>query len=251
MKRTTHRFTLITLGVLAVTGVTGAQFFDEIVALQEELRVWEESNAADFSDVIEQLDDITGPVFRDVTNDDWFNPYVASLAEWGIISGFKDSNGRPTGEYRPGNNVTIAEVLKMAMEAAQINTDNCTNTPLHPQAVNHWARPYIACAEAMGVRLMDPRQPAELNRPARRAEVLTVLHDTFQDEVLPLYSSFSDTQGHRYEADIAYANLYGIVSGDTKNGVETGTFRPDDSINRAEVSKIIYEKLKLQVVDAR
>lgn len=246
-----HNKTLyIVVATLLLTVTAGAQFFDEIVALQEELRVWEESNAADFTDVIEQLDDITGPVFRDVANDDWFNPYVASLAEWGIVSGFKDSNGRPTGEYKPGNNVTVAEALKMAMEAAQVDTAACTNVPLHPQAPNHWARPYIACSESMGVRMLDPRQPSDLNRPARRGEVLTIIHDTFGDEVLPLYSSFSDTQGHRFEADIAYANLYGIVSGDTDAaGAETGTFRPDDSINRAEVSKIIYEKLKLQVAD--
>ena len=95
-----------TLGLLILAGVAGA-FFDEIVALQDELQVWEQANAADFSDVIEQLQDITGPVFRDVADNDWFNPYVASLAEWGIVSGFKDDRGRPTGEYRPGNQVTI------------------------------------------------------------------------------------------------------------------------------------------------
>lgn len=244
--------TALTLAALAAVTSVGAQFFDEIVALQEELQVWEATNAADFSDVIEQLEDITGPVFRDVADVDWFNPYVASLSEWGIVSGYKDSQGRPTGEYRPGNQVTIAEVLKMAMEGAQVNEANCTGTPLHPQGVDHWARTYVKCAEDLGVRLLDPRLPADLNRPAKRAEVLTVIHDTFGDEVLPLYSSFVDTQGHRFEADIAYANLYGIVSGDTNSaGGETGTFRPDDAINRAETAKIIYEKLKLEIVDAR
>lgn len=251
MKITRRLGTILGLSTLVVT-TAGAQFFDEIVALQEELQVWEATNAADFSDVIEQLEDITGPVFRDVADADWYNPYVASLSEWGIVSGYKDGKGRPTGEYRPGNQVTIAEVLKMSMEAAQVNEGDCTNTPLHPQASDHWARSYVACAENLGVRLLDPRLPADLNRAATRVEVLTMLHDTFGDEVLPLYSSFVDTQGHRFEADIAYANLYGIVSGDTSaTGVETGTFRPDDAINRAETAKIIYEKLKLEVVDAR
>ena len=247
-----HRRTLFLLSLLGLTFVSASKaFFDEIVALQEELQVWEETNAADFSDVIGQLEDITGPVFRDVGDTDWFNPFVASLAEWGIVSGFKDGQGRPTGEYRPGNPVTIAEVLKMAMESAHVDEAQCTNTPLHPQAAGHWARPYVACAEQMGVRVLDPRLPADLNRAAKRAEVLTIIHDVFGDEVLPLFSSFTDTEGHRYESDIAYANLYGIVSGDTDtSGAETGTFRPDDSINRAEVAKIMYEKLKLQVVDA-
>lgn len=251
MKLKRNIITTLTLGLLVIVGAAGA-FFDEIVALQEELQVWEDTNAADFSDVIEQLEDITGPVFRDVADADWFNPYVASLAEWGIVSGFKDDRGRPTGEYRPGNEVTIAEVLKMAMEAAQVDEAQCLNTPLHPQALNHWSVNYVACAEDMGLRMLDPRLPADLNRPAKRAEVLTIIHDTFADNVLPLYSSFSDTQGHRFEADIAYANLYGTVSGDTNSdGTEKGTFRPDDAINRAETAKIIYERLKLEVVDTR
>jgi len=39
------------------------------------------------------------------------------------------------------------------------------------------------------------------------------------------------------------------VSGDTNSdGTEKGTFRPDDAINRAETAKIIYERLKLEVV---
>ncbi len=240
----------LVVSALAVT-TAGAQFFDEIVALQNELAVWETANAADFSDVIGQLSDITGPVFRDVAQADWFNPFVASLSEWGIVSGFKDANGRPTGEYRPGNEVTVAETLKMAMGAAQVDTATCgSGMLLNPQAADHWAKAYAACAESMGVRLLDPRLPADLNRPASRAEVLTIIHDVFGDDVLPLYSNFTDTQGHRFEADIAFAALYGIVSGDTDdNGAETGAFRPDDPINRAEVAKIIYEKLKLTVVD--
>ncbi len=247
MKLKRNILTTLTLGLLVVVSAAGA-FFDEIVALQEELQVWEQSNAADFSDVIEQLEDITGPVFRDVADADWYNPYVASLAEWGIVSGYKDDRGRPTGEYRPGNQVTIAEVLKMAMESAQVNEAECTNTPLHPQAAGHWAAQYVACGEQMGVRMLDPRLPADLNRAAKRAEVLTIMHDTFSDEVLPLYSGFTDTQGHRFEADIAYANLYGTVSGDTaSDGTEIGTFRPDDPINRAETAKILYNRLKLEV----
>lgn len=248
MRRSSKIILPIVVPFLLVAGVAGA-FFDEIVSLQAELQVWQVANAADFSDVIEQLDDITGPVFRDVTGSDWFNPYVASLAEWGIVSGYKNSEGMSTGEFRPGNAVTVAEVLKMAMEAAETDLASCTNIPLHPQALDHWARPYVACAEAMGVRLFNPALPADLNRPAKRAEVITVVLDVFGDDVLPLFSSFVDTQGHAYEADIAYANLYGIVSGDKNpQGAETGVFRPNDQINRAETSKIIYERLKLSVL---
>ncbi|MDP7247620.1 MAG: S-layer homology domain-containing protein, partial [Candidatus Peribacteraceae bacterium] len=222
-------------------------FFDEIAQLKEELQVWEEAHAEDFSGVIGQLDDITGPVYRDVGEKDWYASYVSSLTEWDIVSGFKDSDGKFTGQYKPGNNVTIAEVLKMSMRAAGVDETNCVTSPENVAATSHWAGKFVSCAEEMDVRLFrDPY--LELNKHAKRAEMLTVIHDAFGDEVLPMYATFNDTSGHTYEADIAYATVFGIVSGDTNsNGVEVGTFRPDDYINRAETAKIIFHRMKEEV----
>lgn len=244
------RKTLTTTGVLTtlvLTSVVGA-FYEEITLLRQELEQWEESNAADFSDVVARLDDFSSPVFKDVHAGDWYNPYVSSLAEWGIITGYKDGQGAQTGQFRPGNPVTVAEVLKMAMEAAQVDVDTCVQEPLNPYAQNHWALNYVACAEEMGVRLLQPQMATRLDREARRAEVLSIVHDAFSIEVLPLYANYSDTAGHPLEADIAYATLSGVVSGDTDAaGNQKGTFRPDDFINRAESAKVIYEELKAQV----
>lgn len=228
-----------------VMGAAGA-FFDEVVSLREELQVWEQANAADFEEVIAQLEDITGTVFSDVNDADWFNPYIASLAEWNIVSGLKDGSGRPTGEFKPGNQVTVAEVLKMSLEAAGVDTSQCPPLPAHPEAANHWSKQYVSCAESMGIRIFHPSIRASLNRPARRAEVVTVIHDAFDESVLPLYSNFSDTGGHVFEADVAMAAYNGIVSGDKDvSGVATGTFRPNEPIVRAEAAKVIYEQLKL------
>lgn len=232
---------------LVLTSLVGA-FYEEITLLKQELERWEEGNAADFSDVVARLDDFSSPVFRDVSSEDWYNPYVASLAEWGIISGYKNYQGAQTGEFRPGNPVTVAEVLKMAMEAAQVDVGTCVQEPLNPYAQNHWALNYVACAEEMGVRLLQPQMATRLDREARRAEVLSIVHDAFSIEVLPLYAHYSDTAGHPLEADIAYATLSGVVGGDTdSSGKSLGTFRPDDFINRAESAKVIYEELKAQV----
>lgn len=238
---------LAVLTIAAIFVSVSHAFFDEIEALQSELQVWQTTNAADFTEVLAQLDDITGPIFRDVQETDWFNPYVSSLAEWGIVSGYKDANGRLTGEFKPANNVTVAEALKMAMESAKTDRSACGLAPVnHAQAQGHWAREYVSCAEQRNVRLIV--QGIDLNKKATRAEILTIVHDVFGDRTIPIFSSFSDTAGHKYEQDIAYASLSGIVRGDTDaSGAEKGTFRPDDSINRAETSKVIYERLKVSV----
>jgi len=230
-------------GIALVSGAAAHAFFDEIVALREELHVWQTTHAADFKDIVAQLDDITGSVFHDVQESDWFNPYVSSLAEWGIVSGYKDATGNPTGDFYPGNQVSVAEVLKMSLEAAQVDLSQCDNAPRNSHATGHWSSKYVACAERMNMRMF--RFDVALDRPVRRAEVLAIVHDSFQDTVPALYAAFSDSQGHLLEADIAYASVEGIISGDTDaNGNQLGTFRPNDTINRAEVAKIVYEKLK-------
>jgi hypothetical protein len=223
-------------------------FFDELTELKQELLAWETTHAADLSDLINTLDDLSGAQFRDVAEGDWFNPYVQSVASWGIITGYKGSDGNPTGEFGPGNNVTVAEMLKISLKSAQVDELECGLVPsLHPQALGHWASAFISCGEMMGMRILDG-STVDVNRPATRAEVIAMIDDAFGDQVPPLYSNFRDTAGHPFEADIAFAYTRGIVSGDKdKLGIETGTFRPNDSINRAEVAKIVYERLRTDV----
>ena len=243
--------TLLSVTIMAALVASASHaFFDEIDELRSELQVWQTTHATDFTDVIAQLSDITGPVFRDIDSVAWYNPYVSSLAEWGIVSGYRDNAGRFTGEFKPANNVTIAEVLKMAMEAAQADRTACGQAvPVHVEAQNHWSKEYVSCAEQKRVRLI--LSGADLDRPASRAEVLTIVLDVFADETLPIYSSYKDTAGHVYERDIAFATLSGIIRGDTDtSGTELGTFRPNDNINRAETAKIIYERLKVDVRSA-
>jgi hypothetical protein len=232
--------------LVLLLGSAAAQFFDEVIALRQELEEWETQNAADFTDVIAQLEDITGPVFQDVSTDAWFNPYVASLAEWNIVSGYKDANGKSTGEFRPEQSVSLAEILKMALEAARVDEASCDTPPVHPVALHHWARHYVSCAEQFDIRLFSPEIAQDLDRPAQRAEVISIVLDAFKEDVLPLYSDFLDTAGHAFEPEIAHAAFYGIVSGDKDTaGNPTGVFRPNDSVNRAEAAKIIYQELKL------
>jgi hypothetical protein len=243
--------TLIVLSSLtaAVVG-TGYAFFDEVVLLKQELQTWEATQAADFTDVVAQLDDITAPVFRDVPANSWFSPYVSSLAEWGIVSGYRNAQGQQTGEFKPSSNVTIAEALKMAMVAAKVDVSLCTNAPTLAGAENHWAKAYVACAEAMDMRLFRGNAPS-LDSAAKRSQVIAIINDAFGEQVLPLFSSFRDTAGNPWESDIAYAALLGIVSGDKDaSGNPTGYFRPNENIVRAEVAKVIYEKIKDEVKSA-
>lgn len=234
------------LAVLIIASPVAKAFFDDLTALRQELVTWETTHAADFSDLINTLDDISGVQFGDVAEGDWFNPYVQSVASWGIISGYRGTDGKPTGEFGPSNNVTVAEMLKVALKTAHVDETQCGLVPPeHLQAIGHWAAAFVSCGEGLDMRILrDP--DIDLDRPATRAEVVAMIDDAFGDNVPPLYSNFRDTAGHPLEADIAYAYTRGIITGDKdKLNIETGTFRPDAPINRAEVAKIVYQRLKV------
>jgi hypothetical protein len=229
-----RRFLLPIAGtVLALTMVSVVHgFFSQIDEMKAELTGWQTTHAADFSDLLSTLDNLSSTSFDDVKDADWYSPYVTTVSGWGVVSGYRDAQGKALGTFGPSNSVTVAELLKMAFKAHQIDTSVCGLVPpLHAQALGHWAQAYIACGEEMNIRIL--KDPAlDINRPATRAEVLAVLNDTFSEHVPPLYSNFKDTQGHPLEADIAYAYSRGIVSGDKDSkGVETGIFRPDAAIN--------------------
>lgn len=248
MRRIASVFLVLALAMIAIP--MGKAFFDELEELKQELIVWQTANAADLSDLMNTLEDLSGPSFTDVAESDWFYSYVAAVSDWGIVSGYRDEKGDLIGQFGPANAVTIAEMLKMSLEAAQVQEGECgLMPPLLPQAIGHWASSYVSCGEQMGMRvLQDPS--IDLNRRAERAEVIAIIHDAFKDAIPPLYSNFKDTQGHRLEADIAFAQAQGIVSGDKDSrGVELGTFRPDAAINRAETAKVIYERLKVDAKD--
>lgn len=246
MLRTILTTVLITL---ALHSPQGHAFFDLLNVLDAELDR-EEKPVPDLilSDLTEKLERAarTTMSFSDIDPQGWYARFVTAVAQWGIVSGYNDARGNPLGIFGPSDPVTVAEILKMSLKAVGIDEARCLRPPLLPHARGHWSERYVACAEERNFRLFQLQPP--LNRPALRAEVLTVIHDAFGDTVPPLLSLFNDTQDHPYESDIAYASAMGVVSGDTDlQGTSLGTFRPGDRINRAEAAKIVYQKLRVKM----
>lgn len=222
-------------------------FFEVFSTLSEELKAIEQSSPEALGELLEKLDAPSAMKFSDVQASDWFYRHISSVARWGIVTGYKDSTGKPTGIFGPSKTVTVAEILKMALKAAQVDETTCQGTPAFAQAEKHWARAFVVCAQERGVRLI--LSAPDLNRPAKRAEVLNVVFDAFGDQPPPLFSPFTDTVNHPLESDIAYGAALKMISGDKDaSGKLTGTFRPNDAVVRAEAAKIIYERLRVEVM---
>ncbi|MFH0838191.1 MAG: S-layer homology domain-containing protein [Patescibacteria group bacterium] len=177
--------------------------------------------------------------FKDTDDSEWYTKYVAPMKEKGIVSGYKDGAGNEIGEYRPGNNVTVAEILKIGLETS--NNGQGDGVPALQAALNHWAKAYVKRAEELGLDIVGT--DTDLNRPATRGEVIRMMLEAAGvDPDAVSGTSFSDVSAsHKHAAFIALAKELGIVSGDDN----TGTFRPDEPINRAEVAKIANQILEV------
>lgn len=178
-------------------------------------------------------------VFTDVPQSAWFAAHVRAAAEAGIVNGYKDRRGQLTGKYGPSNDITIAEALKIAVEGAGYDDDAYA---LKIQSgFRHWASPYVSVARGEGFLVIDAR--TRLDRAATRAEVAALVTSAFR-----VYTQNTEP-GTRYDdvsantefsTSIEALSRDTVVSGDTDiDGQATGSFRPEDNINRAEVAKIV------------
>ncbi len=213
---------------------------------------WAEADAAAEADDIEEMDAIAAEIekllnendelsvtgdeayqFRDVplVNQDGENPWyfgsVMTMKEDGVVSGYKDENGNFTGEFGPENNVTIAEALKMALEAA--------GHQMTPTDGGHWAQSagYVAKAKELGIG--DLIDLGNLDKYATREEIAVIVAEAFElDTDMEYEGVFSDYKGKFgghiqavYDAEIFTGE------GDTKN------FNGSGLINRAAMAKVI------------
>lgn len=156
--------------------------------------------------------------FKDVADDVWYGEYVTNLATAGVINGFDD------GSFKPDANVTYGQVLKMAYVAA-------LGQEL-PGTADHWAGGYYNAAVTLGII------PAgiDLDVPCPRGDVAEICAALMKLSVKSP-SPFTDTASTAVAA-LAEAGVVG--------GYGDGTFRPEQSIKRSELSKIIWMLLELK-----
>lgn len=158
--------------------------------------------------------------------------------ERGIASGYEDAQGNSLNLFKPSNPVTYAEALKMMLLSG--GKEITQGTPANLSAKNDWSAPYVKTAEDLKLSVYTKNLPVQ--SPASRG---ALLQSWLEIMGVPMTTSsenpFSDLPtSHPHYKAILTAYQIGIISGDTDaQGNPTGTVRPDDTINRAELAKIL------------
>ncbi|TSC58989.1 MAG: Peptidase M28 [Candidatus Peregrinibacteria bacterium Greene0416_19] len=215
----------------------GPELFGDIA---ESDRVSSQSNAS-ASGFVEFLENALIVQLRDVSLQAWFAPFVRDMVEQRVIGGYRDASGRPLGEYRPGNPVSVEELAKMTVTAARIDQD-CSHDSRNASAKGGWAAPFVSCAEDLEWAIFTDGT-IDVRRPATRGEVVaTVLQafDVITAESV-MQSPFTDVlPSTRFAPAIFRAVSDGVVSGYAdRSGRPTGTFGSEEPVNRAEMAKIL------------
>lgn len=173
--------------------------------------------------------------FTDVDDDQWFFEPVKFLKDNGIASGYSGST-----DFGPGNSVTRAEVMKMALEAAGAESGESENEYFFGDAAGHWAKKYINYAFENGI-VKGYGGEFRPDQSVTRAEALKMAGMALG---LPFpvctSSDFPDMKNHWAKCIVQEAKDLGVVE-----GMSDGFFHPNEPINRAAFAKILQKLVEV------
>ena len=178
--------------------------------------------------------------FTDVNESHWAYEYIDKMQILGVI------NGYPDGTFKPDDKVKTSEYMKMASMITwpkfnyQAPTDG-----------SHWSIPYLKSlpytTTVYGVYYDDAR----LEKVLTRGEAAILLSNGYQfyriihekpitidnDEAkyISKYSDIDENTDPKLRTALSICTQFELI-----NGFEDSTFRPDESLTRAQVAKLMY-----------
>lgn len=190
----------------------------------------------------------------DVDDASWYAPYLRVAISRGFFEGYKDTHGKLTGKFGPGDSLTRFQLIKVVYELARKLNLGVGATDCDPSTVastsevewmkDHWARGYVQCIYNSGldVTLLSEVIDGKLMKgikDAKRWEVIATAFELLDLEVNGTATSeLSDLKNgsirDEFKNMVDTAVELGVI-----NGYPDKTFKPQGFVNRAEMTKII------------
>jgi hypothetical protein len=149
------------------------------------------------------------------------------MSQKGIVKGYND------GSFKPGNVVTYGEFIKMALVAA-------TGEDVGNSTKGNWATNYYNKALELKYFGSTDIKAEQLNNQIPRSDMALIVSSILGEKKIDNYDELesnlkdiNSTVKHDYDIIKAYAS--GIIT-----GYEDNTFRPENTLTRAESATVIY-----------
>ncbi len=170
--------------------------------------------------------------FKDMSQAPWAADAVSVLASRGILNGYEDNT------FRPQNNVTREEFVKLVVTALGITEKGDMEfTDIDP---SRWSYDYIAIGVKAGIINGMPDGSFAPENPITRQDAAVMIYRAFAIGPAEEISGFDDAG---YIADYAEAAVAALSENGIINGRENNMFAPLDNTTRAEAAVIIHRAL--------
>ncbi len=108
--------------------------------------------------------------FRDVSPSAWFYPYVNTAVANEIVRGYAGN------WFKPANEVSLAEFLKMASEAKKVSLQDGKTKPYVDVPADSWYEKYFSFARKKGLIKPNSQGQVQPNKKISRIEVAIILY---------------------------------------------------------------------------
>ena len=168
----------------------------------------------------------------------WAEDYISDLADRGILTGYEDGNYKPDiGVTRQEVAVIMTRALGLEEKAASAQYAQKDSGFADDDTIAAWGRGAINLMVEMGIYTGYGDNEFKPDRIILRQELIAVVMRYAEQTEEGMQAAYEDDHEiHGYaESFVAHASELGIV-----NGYPDGTFKPLNSVTRAEAAKIIY-----------
>ena len=183
------------------------------------------------------VDETTAISYNDVNENHWAFESILHLSEKGILNGMGD------GSFAPNNTVTREQFVKIIVEAFGIEDADIKNKFTDVEN-GRWSQDYIAIASGAGVVSGVGEGMFAPENPVTRQDAAVMLKrvcDKYQVKLESAEKAFADEDR---VASYAIDSVKALSGAGIINGFEDGTFRPADTLTRAQAAKLIYGLIK-------
>ena len=175
-------------------------------------------------------------VFSDLAEAAWAEKAILYLNSRGVI------NGNPDGSFRPNDNITRAEFVKMLTAALEVE-ESAENSPFNDVSADSWYAPCVAAAYKWGIVNGDQNGNFCPDAKITRQDMVVMLYradraelDKANTEEIAFTDKYTISE---YALDaVRYFSAKKIV-----NGFADGSFGALKNATRAEAAMILYNMI--------
>lgn len=175
--------------------------------------------------------------FTDLAGNEWATEAIDTLYAKGIISDNAEK------KFRPNDNVTREEFVKMIIEALGI-VHETYETDLNDVEKGAWYYPYVATAVEKGIVLGDENGNFRIGENISRQDMAVIIIRVLTKLEHPYDAKSTKFADDKEISDYAKDAMYAAKNLGIINGVGDNMSAPQGTATRAMAAKVIYEMMR-------